>query len=81
MDINKVNLIWKTPNYPDYNWTVRSSVEKDYGTGFIQKIKLALLKLSDKELLALFARNKFIEAKNEDYQPILENAQAIGILQ
>ena len=39
-----------------------------------------LLEMNDPELLASFPRKSFVEAKNSDYQPILETAQKIGVM-
>jgi phosphonate transport system substrate-binding protein len=80
VDTSKVRVIWKTPSYPDYNWTVRGDVEKKYGKGFIKKIKDALIKMEDRKLLDSFPRARFIEADNAMYKPILDTAMEIGII-
>ena len=79
IDPKKVTVIWETPEYPDYNWTVRGSVDQTYGAGTIEKIQQALLAIDDKALLAAFPRQKFIAADNSMYQPILDTGRAIGI--
>lgn len=79
IDTSKVHVIWKTPTYPDYNWTIRGDVEKTFGKGFTEKVKAALLKLDDKEILESFPRSKFIEADNDMYSPILKTGLEIGI--
>ena len=80
IDTKKVSLIWKTPTYPDYQWTIRGDVDKDFGEGFSKKVQAALLDLKDPDLLGRFPRSGFIEAKNSDYQPILDTAKSIGII-
>lgn len=80
VDTKKVSLIWKTPAYPDYQWTIRGDVDKKWGKGFANKVKAALLDLKDPDLLKRFPRSGFIEAKNSDFQPILETAKSIGII-
>lgn len=80
IDTNKVRIIWKTPTYPDYNWTIRGDVEAKFGMGFIQKVKDVLVNMSDKNLLDSFPRTRFVEADNSMYDPILETAMAIGII-
>ena len=80
VDTKKVSLIWKTPAYPDYQWTIRGDVDKEFGEGFANKVQAALLDLKDPDLLARFPRSGFIEAKNADYQPILDTAKSIGII-
>jgi phosphonate transport system substrate-binding protein len=79
IDETKVSVIWKTPEYPDYNWTVRGDVDSVFGAGTIEKIQKALIDITDPELLDAFPRKRFIPADNAMYQPILETGKAIGI--
>ncbi len=80
VDTSKVSVIWKTPPYPDYQWTIRGDVNDVWGEGFSAKVKQALLDMKDPELLKSFPRASFISAKNEDFQPIEDTAKAIGLL-
>ncbi|MBF0240180.1 MAG: putative selenate ABC transporter substrate-binding protein [SAR324 cluster bacterium] len=80
VDATKVQVLWKTPTYPDYNWTIRGDADAVFGKGFIQKTQKALIGMKDRELLDTFPRDRFIEADNTMYQPILDTAQEIGIL-
>lgn len=75
----KVSVIWKTPEYPDYNWSVRGDVDKQFGEGTVSKIQKALLAIDDPALLDAFPRKRFISADNTMYKPILETGKAIGI--
>jgi len=81
VDTSKVSVIWKTPGYPDYQWTLRGDVDSVWGAGFGDKVKEALLSMDDPDLLAAFPRSGFIEASNDDYQTIEETAKAIGLLE
>lgn len=81
IDTNQVQIIWKTPTYPDYNWSIRGDVDAVYGKNFTQKIQKALLNLTDKGLLKSFPRSQFIAADNSMYDPILKTATAIGIIE
>lgn len=80
VDPRKVRVIWKTPTYPDYQWTIRGDVDQAFGSGFTDKVRQALLGLDDPELLAVFPRKRFVPASNADYAPILQTGKAIGIL-
>jgi phosphonate transport system substrate-binding protein len=80
IDPAKVSIIWKTPPYPDYQWTVRGDLEKRFGQGFKARVAKALLGLDDPDLLASFPRKKFVPAKNSDYQPILDVGRSIGLI-
>jgi len=77
---SQVSVIWESPTFPDYQWTVRGDVEKTYGTGFKQRLQDALLAVNDPAILNQFARTKFVPAKNSDYRPIEEVGQATNLL-
>lgn len=79
IDLDKVSVIWKTPAYPDYNWSVRGDIDSKYGAGTTAKIQQILLKITDQEILSAFPRKSFIAADNTMYQPILDTGKAIGI--
>tara|TARA_Y100001936_G_scaffold153437_1_gene149638 strand:+ start:9507 stop:10256 length:750 start_codon:yes stop_codon:yes gene_type:complete len=80
IDPNKVRVIWKTPGYPDYNWTIRGDVDIVFGQGFAGKVQAALLEMSDPDLLNSFPRDSFIPAKNSDYAPIRNTAKELGLI-
>ena len=80
VDPAKVQVIWRTPGYPDYNWTIRGSVDETYGEGFTKKVQGALLDITDPAILNAFPRAKFIPADNSMYQPILDTAIEVGII-
>lgn len=74
-------VIWRTPTYPDYNWTIRGDVDARFGEGFADRVQAALVGMSDPELLASFPREKFIPATNEDFAPIEATARALDLLE
>ena len=80
IDPAQVAVIWESPTFPDYQWTVRGDVEKVYGAGFKQKLTAALLAIDDPAILQQFARSKFIPAKNSDYGPIEEVGKVTNLL-
>ncbi|WP_369986223.1 putative selenate ABC transporter substrate-binding protein [Thalassolituus sp.] len=80
IDTDKVKVIWTTPTYPDYQWTIRGDVDARYGEGFEQKVTDALLNMKDEDLLASFPRASFVPASNDDYAPIEATGKAIGLL-
>jgi len=81
IDINKVNVIWKTPAYPDYQWSVRGDVDNIWGNGFKDKIQQTIINMTAPELLNSFPRSAFIRATNNDYLPILNTAKKIGLIE
>jgi len=76
VDLSKVSVIWKTPTYPDYQWTLRA----DLSDKLKNKLTQALLNMKDEALLASFPRKSFVPASNADYQPIEEVAKKIGLI-
>ncbi|WFM72147.1 putative selenate ABC transporter substrate-binding protein [Halomonas sp. CKK8] len=80
VDTDKVEVIWATPPYPDYNWTLRGDVDARFGEGFSEKVRTALLEMDDPELLASFPREAFIPADNALYAPIEDVAEELGLL-
>ena len=80
IDDSKVKIIWRTPPYPDYQWTIRGDVDKRFGKGFTDKVRSALLGMQDRALLDAFPRSAFIPAKNADYAAIEDTAKQIGLL-
>jgi phosphonate transport system substrate-binding protein len=80
IDPEKVRVIWRTPTYPDYQWSIRGDVQAAFGPDFIDRVRTALLELDDPDLLASFPRSGFIPAANSDYAPIEKVGKEIGIL-
>lgn len=80
IDESKVVVLWETPTFPDYQWTVRGDVDAVHGAGFKAKLVAALLAIDDPAILSQFARSKFIPARNADYAPIEEVAKAANLL-
>lgn len=80
VDTSKVQVVWKTPAYPDYQWSIRGDVDKTWGEGFGAKVQQALLAMDDPQLLESFPRKGFVKASNDDYLTIENTAKAIGLL-
>ena len=80
IDQKKVSIIWKTPGYPDYNWSIRGDVDRRFGKGFTDKVQKALIDMKDPVLLRSFPRKRFIKAVNKDFKPILDTAIEIGLI-
>ena len=80
VDTSKVKVVWETPTYPDYQWTLRGDLDAAYGEGFTDSVEQALLKMNDPELLSSFPRQGFIPASNADFEPVRKVAKQIGLL-
>jgi len=80
IDPSKVKIIYQTPGYPDYNFTARGDLDKQFGTGFTKKLQAAILNIKDEKILNAFPRSGFIKAENKDFAPILDTAKKIGLI-
>jgi phosphonate transport system substrate-binding protein len=80
-EVETARVVWRSPSYPDYNWTIRGDVDATFGEGFADRVQDALLGMTDPALLATFPREGFIPATNEDYAPIEEVARALDLLE
>lgn len=79
-DSSVVRIIWVTPTYADYNWTVHPDVEAALGAGFAEKLQNALVSIDDPSLLAALPRDRLIPARNEDYEGIRKVAEELNML-
>lgn len=80
IDTDKVHVVWKTPPYPDYQWTIRGDVDSKWGEGFADRVREALLGMDDPAILEAFPRSGFIPAENADYEPIRKTGKEIGLI-
>lgn len=80
IDPSKVQVIYKTPAYPDYQFTAHGNLDEVYGKGFTQKLTNAIINLKDRTILDAFPRSGFIKAKNADFDPILQVGRKIGLI-
>lgn len=80
-EVETAHVIWQTPPYPDYNWTIRGDVDARWGEGFADRVQAALIGMDDPDLLAAFPRNAFIAAENDDYAPIEDVARQLDLLE
>ncbi|MBE9190703.1 putative selenate ABC transporter substrate-binding protein [Gloeocapsopsis crepidinum LEGE 06123] len=83
VDLNRVQVIWRTPTYYDYHWLIHPQVQQRYGKDFVQKVQNALFKLNpqiieQKEILDLLAASKFIPTQNSNYTQIEAIGREIG---
>ena len=81
VDVAKVKVIYTTPEFYDYNWTVRG----DLDPALREKIKKAFLALDPakpehKQILDLQRASRFIETRPENYLGIEQAAQAAKLL-
>lgn len=80
VDPSQVSVIWESPTFPDYQWTVRADVDATYGAGFTEKLRAALIGITDPAILEPFGRSRFIPVTNAAYDPLIEVGKATGLL-
>ncbi|MDP4006282.1 putative selenate ABC transporter substrate-binding protein [Methylobacterium sp. NEAU K] len=80
VDPKAVSVIWESPTFPDYQWTVRGDVDRTYGAGFTERLRAALTGITDPAILEPFGRSKFIPVTNAAYEPLVEVGRSTGLL-
>jgi phosphonate transport system substrate-binding protein len=80
VDDAQVGVIWETPPFPDYNWTLRGDAEARFGGGFKERLRAALVECRDPAILQPFGRTGFIPAANAQYDPVEQVALATELL-
>ena len=80
VDRQAVSVIWESPTFPDYQWTVRGDVDRTYGAGFTERLTAVLLGLTDPAILEPFGRSRFIPVTNAAYEPLIEVGRSTGLL-
>ncbi len=83
VDLNQVEVIWRSPAFFDYHWVMNPSVKERFGADFSQKVQAALMRLDpnvpdQKEILELFGAAKFVPTKNENYATIEQIGREVG---
>lgn len=81
VDTRKVRVIWTTPPYYDYNWTVRGNLDPV----LVRKLTAAFLKLDPtvpehKKILDLQRASRFIATRAENYKGIEAAARSAGLI-
>ncbi len=82
VDPAKVRVLWTTPEFHDYNWTVRGDLDPKV----VAKLRAAFLALDpanpgQKAILDLQRTRRFVPTSPENYRAIEEAARAAGLLQ
>jgi phosphonate transport system substrate-binding protein len=74
-------VVWVSPDYPDYHFCVHPSLDTTFGAGFTDKLQAALVAIDDPALLAGMNRPEgLIPAKNEDFDTLKAAAIDAGVM-
>ena len=82
VDLSRVRVLYTTPPYYDYNWSIRGDLHETFGQGFENRVRAALLGMGpeEREILDLFLTDSFIETDNAKYMAIEEVARRLDII-
>jgi phosphonate transport system substrate-binding protein len=77
--------IFRTPTYHDYHWIAGPDLDAEFGEGFTERLRTALLELDagdprEAEILALFTAGAFVPTVPENYVDIETVARDLGLL-
>ncbi len=78
--------VFRTPIYHDYHWVGGPDLDADFGAGFTDRLRAALLELDgsdqrEADILELFTAGAFIPTTPENYTDIETVARGLGLLQ
>jgi len=74
-------IVWVSPDYPDYHFCVHPSLDTTFGAGFTDKLQTALVAITDPALLGGMNRPEgLIPAKNEDFDTLKAAAIEAGVM-
>lgn len=80
VDTARAYEFYTTEEYFDYNWTVRYDVDDVFGEGFKTKLTDAIINIKERDILDLFAAERFTDSNNSNYSDIKAIAESIGII-
>ncbi len=84
VDPELVQIIWVTPEFFDYQFTVRPDMEARFGAGFVKKLTDTLTAIDgdDTKLLGGIGRESdhLVTCSNEDFEKLRQTAHDIGLL-
>lgn len=79
--VKDLDVIYETPDYHDYNWTIRKGIDSEIKKKIILSFLILDKKKPDhKEILSLQRANKYVKTNNNNYLEIKKSAVEIGIL-
>ena len=78
---DNTRIIWTTPPYADYNFTIHPDVESIFGADTIDSVRSTLIAAPPgSDALKAVNREAIIPAKNEDFESIKEVAVQVGLI-
>lgn len=76
---DNTQILWTTPYYADYNFTIHPDTKKLFGDDFFTKVQDALVAApKGSDALKAVNRDQIIKAKNADFDGIKKTAEELG---
>ena len=79
-DPNICRIIWKTPVYSDYNFTVHPELNDIFDPEFIDRLQAALVAIKDPVILDAFPRCGLIKTSNTEFEQLKKIVEELGFL-
>lgn len=85
VDLNRVDVFWTTPPYPDYHWVLHPNAVERYGEDFPERVQQAFFNLdpnapTHQEILDLFGAERFVATEDENYAQIEQVGREVGLI-
>jgi len=87
VDLNKVDVFFRTPPYFDYHWVVRGDIDDTFGDDTLDRLTKALLAIDvanggrQAQIADAFQTDRFVPTTNDNYQAIEDVGVALGIIE
>jgi len=73
-------VLWTTPTYTDYNFSVRPDLDEVFRKGFTDDLERVLLGMPKHAIERALSRSGLIPASNEQFAAIEEAARSVGLV-
>lgn len=81
VDPAEVPIIWVTPPYVDYNFTIHPDIERIHGAETVTRLREALVALDDPALLGAMNRPEgMVAVSNDDFEMLDSVARKLGLV-
>ncbi|WP_432558180.1 putative selenate ABC transporter substrate-binding protein [Granulicoccus sp. GXG6511] len=85
VDLDRVKEIFITPTYHDYHWIAGPELDADFGAGFTEKLRMALLALDgsspqEVEVLEMYGAESIIPTEASNYDQIEKIARELKLV-
>ena len=76
---SQTRILWVTPPYADYNFTVQGDLDDEFGVGFSRNLTRAFVEMPGALAQRSFGREHMIPASSEAFAAIAVTARNLGL--